>query len=80
MASANPNRSILALQYVPAGNAKGWSPGWYDIYVPAYRRTDLPAPDGERILPEVESILRNEGFDLILSLQGVLYAARRESL
>jgi hypothetical protein len=80
MAAANPDRSILALQYLPAGNAKGWIPAWYDIYVPTYRRTDLPAPEGERILPEVERILRDEGFDLILSLQGVLYAAKRESL
>jgi hypothetical protein len=40
----------------------------------------LPAPDAGRILPEVESILRDEGFNLILSLQGVLYAAKRENL
>ena len=73
MVSDHSSPPTLALYYVPAGDAKGQSPGWHDVYIPTYSRTDLPAPDAERILPAVRSILRDEGFDLILNVHGVLY-------
>ncbi len=73
-------RSVIALHYILPENAAGGIPGWRDIYDPTYNRTDLPAPENGRVPKEFSTILSAEGFDVVLSHNGVIYAARKGSL
>ena len=73
-------RNVIALQNIPPENAAGWLPGWRDIYDPTYNRTDLPVPENGRVPKEFATILSAEGFDVVLNLDGVIYAARKGSL
>jgi hypothetical protein len=69
-------RNVIALQYIAPDNIAGWASGWRDIYDPAYNRTDLPAPENGLVPSEFSTILSAEGFDVVLSVNGVIYAAR----
>jgi hypothetical protein len=73
-------RSVIALQYISPDNVAGWVLGWRDIYDPTYNRTDLPAPENGLVPKEFSMVLSAEGFDVVLSHKGVIYAARKGSL
>lgn len=73
-------RSVMALQYIPPGNGAGVPSGWRDIYDDTYTRTDLPAPKDGYVPEEFSTMLRDEGFDVVVNLNGVMYVARKDSL